>query len=285
MLTRKEFEHSVESTYKNLAEECFGGLYSYCYQTGSFIYGGGTSGKSDLDITILFKNSIKYFPERDLEIRIKKFVLGYLDLHFKMGYMPDTTFPGEYVTEEMFADAIAGRGFHVGEDNKLYLPKASPEYYLADPERWFRAWLSQSAFCKFLTGDQDAFKKNKVKGWGTILKFVLKDVESEQIDITDIFNLLRSFGVHKDYYNFVTIETPWVIESLDQLARLGFLVRDNEEQIHPNKEKLKIWEKGLARAISSRSIRDAEFIFDLNKTILMAKYASDTWIEIMSKSK
>lgn len=273
MEERNKLEKLVSSTYHALVEECFHGWHSYCYQTGSFTYGGGTLGKSDLDITIVFQNSIYDLPKDELLKRIKIFIGGYLDLHIITGYVPDVAFPGEYVTEIMVADAVAGRGFHADEEERLYLPKASLEYYLANPERWFRAWLSQSAFCTFLSGDRHVFEENKISGWASILKFVLKDVEQEQVSVLGLMTLLRPFGVHPDYWSFVPIESPWVLRALHRLAKLEFIDFTDAEKVIPNKRKLLDWEKGLASSITSGVIRKSELILSLEETLSLSRYA------------
>src|SRR6185437_16938819 len=116
LMERQDTEAFVRSYYKELVERCFGGMYMCCYQTGSFIYGGGTPGKSDLDISVLFKDESYDLPKIDLLRRIREFVTGYLHLHAVMGYAPDLSFPGEYVTAAMCVDAIEGRGFHAGDE-------------------------------------------------------------------------------------------------------------------------------------------------------------------------
>ena len=268
-----ELEKTIESTYRNLAEKHFKDLYIFCYQTGSFVYGGGTPGKSDLDVTVIFKDSVYNLPPRELLNRIEDFIVGYLKLHEQTGYNPDITFPGEYVTEAMFIDAIAGRGFHV-ENGRLFLPKASREYYLEDSERGFRAWLSQSAFNKFLAGDRNTYKDKKIKGWCTILKFILKDIESQAINVSDILGRLRIFGVHDDYWNFGNMESLWIIKSLEKLSEDGFVIK-SEGYFSPQPIKLHEWESEVAYAITTGLIKKSSILIGAEETVLLSKYANE----------
>ncbi len=239
---RVKLESLVESQFRKLVRDNFKGLYEYCFQTGSFAFGGGTVGKSDLDVVIIFKDCIYALPKRELYKKIEFFTNGYLKLHRQTGYLPDLAFPGEFITVSQVNDSINGRGFHLDLKGNLYLPKASTQYYLENPERWFRAWLSQSAFNKFLLGNEKLYKENKVKAWSSILKFTLWNEKIDSFTPLNLFNQLRPFGVHADYYNFKILEGEWVTKSLELLADQGFVSKKGNVYTADH-QKLMKWEK------------------------------------------
>lgn len=273
---RLELESRVESRFKTLVDTCFGGLYEYCVQTGSFAYGGGTLGKSDLDVVIVFKKDIYSESKNELLLRIKHFVNGYLKIHKETGYMPDLVFPGEFITEDLVDDSISGRGFQLDLNNHLFLPKASTEYYLENPERWFRAWLSQSAFNKFLVGNKKLFSENKVRAWSSIIKFTLWNEKSKSFTLRDIVDKLRPFGVHADYFNFMKLEEDWISRSLSMLVREGY-ISNSKDRYLANFDKLGRWERDIAELIRNRSIKKAKLVLNMEETLSLSNYSIAMW--------
>jgi hypothetical protein len=275
--TRKATEKYLAIAYNQLTEKYFGELYEYCYQTGSFVYGGGTPGKSDLDIAVVFKDAVSSMPKADLLGRLDPFIDGYLQLHKEVGYSPDTVFPGEYITISMVNDAIKGRGFHVSEDGNLYLPKASTEYFLEDSERWYRAWLSQSAFNVFLKGDRLLWEDNKKRGWQTLLLFKgTTDLRDESFTIDDCFKVLRIYGVHNDYYKFREIEEPFVLEALEEACRAGFFRKQGPSFI-ANSNLLDAHHRTIAKRIANKSIRQSSLLLDMEETLRISKQTQEKW--------
>lgn len=280
MENRVQLEHYVKDTYDRLTEQYFGGQYEYCYQTGSFVYGGGTLGKSDLDVTVVFKDNILNVPKPSLLQKLDLFINGYLKLHKELGFEPDTTFPGEFVTASMVRDSVAGRGFHANADNTLYLPKASTEYFLTDTETWYRAWLSQSAFNVFLKGNKDLWRQNKIDGWGTLLLFKAgTDFQNTPFTIDNFFDALRIYGVHKDYYEFRSSEQPYVEEVFSNAERNGSLTKRDDLYI-PNGDIILEQHRKLGKSINDGSIRRSQLLLNMEETLAIAQETERKWQEI-----
>ncbi len=273
---RVKFERLVRSRFRKLVKNCFEGIYEYCFQSGSVAYGGGTLGKSDIDLIVVFKNNIYTLSKKELIKRIESFIDGYLELHKQTGFFPDLVFPGEFITVIMINDSIKGRGFQLDSNGSLYLPKASTQYYLEDPERWFRAWLSQSAFNRFLIGNKELFKKNKIEAWSTILKFTLWNEKIDSFTSSDIFNQLRSFGVHSDYFNFKGMEEGWVNKCLIQLKKQGFISK-NKNIYTTHYQKLISWENQVSGSIKTGSVKKTKLLLNLKETLSIAKYTTQKW--------
>ncbi len=265
----------MAEAYSNAIATAFGDLCKTAWLTGSFAYGGGTLGKSDVDVTIVLHNSALDVDAGRLNDRAQSFVSSYLALHRELGYRPDLHFPGEYVTCAMISDAVDGRGFHVDAAGKLFLPKASTQYYLEDPERWFRAWLSQTAFSRFLCGDRSFHRESKLGAWATIIRFLLRD-KSDAFTTAFIFDSLRVFGVHHDYWSFRRLEAPWVNRVLTGLVECGDLQSQNNE-FEPNVPALVGWEASLSATIVSGAIRRARLLLPMDMTRDIASFAENNW--------
>lgn len=279
LMSTRNVREEVRRYYRERVKARFGASCLMAWLTGSFAYSGGTRGKSDIDVLVVLDDAFAALEPRERAGQVAGFVNDYLALHLRTGYVPDLQFPGEYVTEAIIKDAVAGRGFHVGEDGALFLPRASVEYYLADPERWFRAWLSQTAFSRFIGGDEAAYQAHKRAAWATILKFVLKNCPLESIEEDDVFGLLRAFGVHADYWDFRASERAWVGEGLRELLDEGMLLAYGGRYV-PVRESLATWEGVVAQAVRSGSIRRAAFLFDMPLTREIAAIATTRWEEL-----
>lgn len=258
----------------------FKGFVRYGFASGSVVFSGAIPGKSDIDIIAILDPSITSLSkDRRLDL-VRSFVSDYLEVHRSFGFEPDLTFPGEYFTSDQVEDAIAGRGFQISEDGKLYLPRVYEGYYLEDPERWFRAWLAQSSYGEYVYGDTDLFEENKIRGWETVILFTLLTSEMTHADTTAVLKLITASGDKKSglgiadrYITFSSTQKPYIDAALKRLQQLGFL----DEQGNIDHQRLQTWQDDLSKKIRSGDIGQAEMFLDLKDTLNLEAFAKKKW--------
>ncbi len=259
-----DFE-KIKKEFNAVLSEVFDKDIEYAFFSGSVAYGGGIVKKSDIDIAIVLKEK---------EYSLSKFIdfgKHYIEINKKNNFVPDVTFPGEFLTPLLVSDAISGRGFSV-KDNILYLPIASTEYYLADPERWFRAWLSMLTFSVFVTGSVSKFEEAKRNAWRTVLLFLFSTPQFRVVSLSDLTDMLSNgdnkwlgFGVTKNYCLFRDYETKIIKNTLVGLIQEGF-IEESGGFYRPVRKAINMWNYSVVQKIKDKSIRKANFLIDLDNT-------------------
>jgi hypothetical protein len=259
----------------------FRGYVRLVVTSGTFAYGGATKGKSDVDILVVCEEAITDVPRQDLFTRLRSFIEDYVSIHRKYDYRPDTTFPGEYITTSNVEDALAGRGFHVMEDGGLHLPMASDDYYMQDPERWYRAWRSALAFGKCLHGSEEEFAEMKNQAWDVIILYVLLQNDLTSVNSSALFDVMidpenkwNGIGITAKYKSFRDDERMYVESALLRLSANGFLTLSDDGSYAPNMTKIKEWEAEVAKMLEDGSIKKAPFLLTLEETQELAKLAT-----------
>jgi predicted nucleotidyltransferase len=275
-MLRDVAEQHVIDIYRASLKPIFGSDLLAAWLTGSFAYGGGTAGKSDIDVTVIVGPAFALRPEPERVSLTQAFIDVYLATHIDTGFHPDLVFPGECVTVAMIDDAIAGRGFEVEDGGHLSLPRASQEYYLSDCNHWFRAWLSQTAFSRFLLGDEALHARLKRAAWNTIIKYTLLRNPHACFVAEDIFRMLRAFGVHSDYWNFARLERDWVGVALTALHADG-IISEGDGTYRPCARRLAAWEAQSVESISRMRRARTKLLFDMAATLQLGDYARESW--------
>ncbi len=249
--------------------------------SGTFAYGGATKGKSDVDILVVCKDEIVELSRQDLFIRLRAFIEDYVEIHRKYDYCPDTTFPGEYITASNVEDALVGRGFHVMEEDALYLPMASDQYYMQDVERWYRAWRSTLAFGKRLYGNEEEFVEVKNQAWEVIILYILLQNTLDNIDATALFDTMidpenkwNGIGITEKYRTFREDERIHAESALIRLSVNGFLFINPDGTYSPNTQKIKEWEKKVSTSILDGSIKKAPFLLTVDEAQELAQFTT-----------
>ena len=206
----------IEEKICSHCTEAFGANCLSVWISGSFAYGGALADKSDIDVIILLRDTNSQY----LIEQIKRFVDGYLGVHKLCGFCPDLNYPGEYLTPQALEDAIAGRGFSIINDGAVSLPPTYPGYWEENPQNSYRAWLSMTAFSRFLWGDSNRFITYKLRAWQTILTFTLSQSPGISKNIDQIFSELQPFGLKKSYKNFASSERGWARIALFDLVEM-----------------------------------------------------------------
>ena len=245
-------------------------IVAFAYISGTFSYGGSVKGKSDVDITIVFKKEVGLVDPGYLHGQIKLFIEKYRSIHDRFGYASDAIFPGEYVTVMQIDDAILGRGFTINGDGELFLPTASNEYYLANKEHWYRAWLSSMAFSTFLCGDQGLMVQYKQQAWRTITLFLLSQYKPPHISSKGLIekmlkneNKWEGVGVTARYKTFLERELATVEKVFLDLAIEGFVSPGSlSEEYEVNLAQVAVWVRETASSLRSNQIRNASFLLE-----------------------
>lgn len=258
----------------------FGEYVRFVITSGTFAYGGATKGKSDVDILLVCEQEITEMPRQDLFARLIAFIEDYVEIHRKHDYCPDTTFPGEYITTSNVEDALAGRGFHLTEEGVLHLPVASDDYYMQDPERWYRAWRSALAFGKCLYGNEKGFDSVKNQAWEIVILYVLLQRNIASINHSTLFDTMidpenkwNGIGITAKYKSFREDERVHVERALLRLSTKGFLSLAENGTYAPDMGKIREWETGLVAKLADGSIKKAPFLITLEESKELAQLA------------
>ena len=270
----------VSAEFVESVRRHFGEYVRFVVTSGTFAYGGATKGKSDVDILVVCEDKIAEMPRQDLFAQLRAFIEDYVEIHTRHDYCPDTTFPGEYITKSNVEDALAGRGFHLTEEGTLHLPVASDDYYMQDPERWYRAWRSALAFGKCLYGSEEKFDEVKNQAWETIILYVLLQRNLTSINPFALFDVMidpenkwNGIGVTAKYKNFREDEKVYIESALLRLSAKGFLSLVEDDTYVPNMQKVKEWETGLVTKLRDGSIKKASFLMTLDEAKELAQLA------------
>ena len=271
---KKEFADFVSINFRSSL------LYSFF--SGSVSYGGGEEVKSDIDFMIVLDNDVLIDKKKGDQVfdKILSFSEFYLNENNKYGFVPDLVFPGEYVTEGEIKDSIAGRGFE-SANHQLNLSASSDEYFLANEEHWFRAWLSMQAFSVFCSGNKEEFNRNKKEAWKTIILYLLVKNKYSEVSPTIILDYLTSgddkrleVGITKDYSLLKAREMSTVKEVMLELGAMGYLTSMGDIY---NTVQLKIdeWQRKTSDKIESMEVRTSEIYLDKTRLKILSKFVQD----------
>lgn len=270
----------VSAEFVESVRRHFGEYVRFVITSGTFAYGGATKGKSDVDILVVCEDEIAEMPRQDLFARLRAFIEDYVEIHTRHDYCPDTTFPGEYITKSNVEDALTGRGFHVTEEGALHLPVASDDYYMQNPERWYRAWRSALTFGKCLYGNGKEFDEVKNQAWEIIILYVLLQNNLTSINPSTLFDVMidpgnkwNGVGITAKYKSFREDERVHVENALLRLSKNGFLSLLDDGTYIPNIEKIREWEKGIATKLIDGSIKKASFLMTPEEAKELAQFA------------
>ena len=190
---------------------------SYAVIGGNFAYDGGFKGMSDIDMGLVFNSGVINNKSK-LKQEVTKFIKIYKSFNLKNGFVPDYLFPGEYMSLKQVEDAIKGRGFKINTKlQRLEIPILTNDDFLQDYERWFQVWLTLNAFSIYIFGDINAFLRNKLLSWRTIILYLLSNTSSTEIDEKSVLSLITStslknhdFRIDESYRSFKSKEFIYV---------------------------------------------------------------------------
>lgn len=241
----------AEARLRDGAAEAFGGRLRAAWLSGSFVYNGARPCESDIDVVVVLDGPEPVPADVEVMARIRRFVDVYLSVHDEAGLDPDLEFPGEYVAPATLAEVFEWRGLAVeGEVAREFPPVPDSDYWLGRPDRWFNAWLSMTAFSRFLAGDEAYHAWAKGEAWKTIARFMLlRSGEGERLTAGDLWAGLGQFGAKPRYHALRPMEEGSLAAALEALEADGS-VRSEGGVLVPRRERLDAWEREMAEAIA-----------------------------------
>ena len=271
----------AESDFRQAAQDIFGDRCKAAWLSGSFLYHGAKPGRSDIDVVVIFAEGTPIPADADTLERIRAFVQVYLDVHAGFGLDPDLEFPAEYVVPASIEQAINWCGLSLR--NKVadqFPPVDDSDYWLGRPDRWFNAWLSETAFSRFLTGDQEFHARSKLTAWKTILRFLMLRSDGRPMGREDFWPGLAQFGVKESYLPFWPLEDLWVERAFSELEAEGSAKRVGE-RLAPVREALLKWE-GQIQAKIDADRSEGPLLLPVEQHDEIAAYAEARWAEMVA---
>ena len=224
-LLGREGACAAEARLREAVAASFGRACKAVWLSGSFVYKGEHCGRSDIDVVIVLDESVPVPADRPTVASIEGFIDAYLEVHARHGLDPDLDFPAEYVVPSTIEQAIEWRGLALDGAMATKFPSSvPPDYWLDRPDRWFHAWLSMTAFSRFLAGDRDWHAAAKVAAWRAILRFILLGARRPLAEV-DLPASLAQFGMKPSYQSFWTREREWIRKALGDLAAENCIVQ------------------------------------------------------------
>lgn len=265
------------SLFREGVDRIFGGSCKAAWLSGSFLYHGAKPGRSDIDVVIVLDDRTAIPAGSDTLDRVRAFVDIYLDVHARFGLDPDLDFPAEYVVQASIEQAIEWRGLSLeGEVARQFPPVEHKDYWLGRPDRWFNAWLSETAFSRFLTGDEAYHERSKLAAWKTIFRFLLlRSDDRRGMTLEDFWPGLAHFGVKESYRPFWPVERKWVDRALSELEAEGAAQRIGDEVL-PVRPALIEWESRIRTAIAADR-GDGPLLLPVSLHDEIADYAKARW--------
>lgn len=240
----------AEARLANAVHNIFAGRLKAAWLSGSAVYQGAKPGRSDIDVVVVLEGDVALPADEATIAQIRRFVDEYLLVHARLGLDPDLDFPGEYVVPATLEEAIAWRGFaYEGAVPAEFPPVDSSDYWLGRPDRWFHAWVSMTAFSRFLAGDRAFHSEAKLAAWTAVVRFVLRNVAAASASIDDLLPMLAQFGLKPSYRAFWPGEREWVRRAVEALEAQGFVALDHG-RIVPNRSRLQQWEREVETAVA-----------------------------------
>jgi len=268
----------AEAEFRRAANEIFGARLKCAWLSGSFLYNGAKPGRSDIDLVVVFDETVAIPADEEVIDRIRRFIDVYLDVHARLDLDPDLEFPAEYVVPAQIEQAIGWRGLALnGSVADEFPPVDNSDYWLGRPDRWFNAWLSETAFSRFLTGDRTYHEHSKLTAWKTILRFLLLRSEGEPMGLDEFWPGLAQFGVKPSYEPFWPAERAWVERALAELEAEG-VAEPRADAVAAVHGPLREWERQLEARIAAEP-ETGPLLLPPELHSTLGKHAARRWSE------
>ncbi len=272
----------ADEAFRHAVQDIFGPRCKAAWLSGSYVYEGAIKGRSDIDVVLVLADD-QPLPADPLTLeRIHAFIDAYLQIHARIGLDPDLDFPGEYVVPGALEEAIGWRGVVVdGKVADFFPPIEEKDYWISRPDRWFHAWVSMTAFSRFLIGDESFYQRTKIDAWKCILRFLLLRSTAQTLRRDDLWPGLAQFGAKPTYRAFWSIEGATVDHALAELEKEGDLALVGG-RIRPDRSRLDEWEDRLNDRVTPGDEARSPLVLppDLHRDI--GQYAARRWPGIRS---
>jgi len=172
-------EKSIIKKYlSNIISNVFKENLVFAFITGSIVLCKSRKYKSDIDIVIVLRDDIDLTTFYKLKY---KFIKYYLHLHNTFDFVPDTTWPSEYLTLSQLLASIKGRGLC-----KLLKEKERIEVIKWDYITEYIGWMMMLLISEFVIGDFKlylALKRMVLRHFITLVQIYRK------VEIAEMFPL------------------------------------------------------------------------------------------------
>lgn len=272
----------AEAGLRAAVAEAFGARCKAAWLSGSFVYQGERRGRSDVDVVVVLGDATPVPADAATLERIRAFVDAYLQVHARCGLDPDLDFPGEHVVPATIAEAIAWRGLAAegGGGMAESFPTNPPsEYWLARPDRWFHAWVSMTAFSRFLAGDRAWHEKVKLAAWKTVARFVLLRSPGPARTPEALLPELVQFGAKPRYRRFWRAERDWLARALGELEAEGAVTLAGR-LVTPVAARLRAWEEEVGAAVAAHGDAPGPLLLPPELHREVGEYAKRRWVEM-----
>ena len=269
----------AEAGLRAAVEEAYGPGAKAAWLSGSFVYRGEQSGRSDVDVVVVLRDDTAVPADAETLARVRAFVDAYLDVHARCGLDPDLDFPGEHVVPATIAEAIAWRGLAAEDGGGMvgrFAPVISGDYWIARPARWFHAWLSMTAFSRFLAGDRDWHARVKLEAWKTVARFVLLRSPGPARAPEALLPELSQFGAKPRYRRFWRAEREWLERALGELAAEGTVTLAGG-LVAPAAARLRAWEEEVAAKVAAHGREPGPLLLPSGLHAEVGAYAKARW--------
>ncbi|HET9428332.1 MAG TPA: nucleotidyltransferase domain-containing protein [Allosphingosinicella sp.] len=269
----------AEIEFRRAVNDVFGPRCKAAWLSGSFVYNGAKPGRSDIDVVVVLDERTAIPADEETLERIESFIQVYLRVHARLGLDPDLEFPAEYVVPAAIDQAIRWRGLALeGRMANEFPPVEHSDYWIGRPDRWFNAWLSETAFSRFLAGDPSYHEASKLGAWKSVLRFILLRSDDRPVGLGELWPRLAQFGVKPSYEPFWPAERAWVQRAIAELEGEGTLERSGD-RVLPVRDGLRQWEMQVQAAIAGdRSVGPLLLPPELHRKI--GAYASRQWEQL-----
>jgi predicted nucleotidyltransferase len=266
----------AEAEFARATREIFGTSCKAAWLSGSFVYQGAKPGHSDIDVVVVLDDRVSIPADGETLERIRRFIDVYLTVHARLGLDPDLQFPAEYVVPATIEEALDWRGLALdGTVADEFPPVDNPDHWLGRPDRWFHAWLSETAFSRFLAGDRAYHEASKLAAWKTVLRFLLLRSDGRPMGLDDLWPGLAQFGVKPSYQPFWPAEQVWVERAAGALEKEGTAERV-DDRIIAVREPLRQWEQQLESKIRAER-SEGPLLLPPERHDEIAAYARQRW--------
>ena len=194
--------------------------------------------KTDIDVLFLTKKTL---DANTKDLMVQK----YFNLHNHFGMIPDSQFPGEYITLDELRMAQEGEGFRYSVEG-VKIPEIQEWNDFNNPRHHL---TSVGMLTKFVNGNYSSYKREKEKCIRTLLSVVLLANNLSDFDLEELIDL--TIGSGKNFLGFS-----------DHLSQRNYLRRSYKKQL------IQLSELQYIKGDGTRfSVVDSSFLRTLEKNI------------------
>ena len=236
MVQTEQIKKDIRARIDKYSSTLLGGNLQFSLIFGRLAYSSHL--KTDIDVLFLTKTTLDN-NTKDLMIE------NYFALHRHFGMIPDSQFPGEYITLDELRMAQEGEGFRYSVEG-VKIPEIQEWNDFNNPRHHL---TSVGMLTKFVNGNYSSYKREKEKCIRTLLSVVLLANNLSDFDLEELIDL--TIGSGKNFLGFS-----------DHLPQRNYLRRSFKKQL------IQLSELQYIKGDGTRfSVVDSSFLRTLEKNI------------------